>query len=184
MLKVTIPKRELFDEKSERFIYFDGCELQLEHSLISLAKWESRWHKPFLAKQEKTDLEIRDYIRCMSLNKNVDPKIYNYIPQDVIKGIFNYIEDPMTAVQFGNKDALEPGASRRKEVVTAEIIYYWMVTLGIPMQCEKWHLNRLLTLIRVINIKTSPNKPMSKKDLAARNYKLNKARRAKHGTRG
>lgn len=184
MLKIAIPKRELFDEKNERFIYVDGCELQLEHSLISLAKWESRWHKPFLTKQEKSDLEIIDYIRCMTLTKNVDPKIYNYISQATIEDIFRYIEDPMTAVQFGEKYSLEPGAPRRKEIITAEIIYYWMFVLGIPIQCEKWHLNRLLTLIRVMNIKTGTKKPMSKRDLASRNHKLNQARRAKHGSRG
>lgn len=184
MLKVTIPKRELFDEANEKFIYFDGCELQLEHSLISLAKWESRWHKPFLDKLDKSNLEVIDYIRCMSLTKNVDPKVYNYIPQDVLQEIFDYIADPMTATQFGGNGSLEPGASRKKEVITAEVVYYWMITLGIPMQCEKWHLNRLLTLIRVINIKSSKPTPMSKKDLLSRNRKLNQARRHKHGSRG
>lgn len=184
MLKVTVPKRELFDEAKGEFVYFEGCELQLEHSLISLAKWESRWHKPFLNKEEKSDLEILDYIHCMTLSKNVDPTVYRYIPQDVIKKIFKYIEDPMSAIQFGNRDSLNPGAPRGREPVTADIIYYWMVALGIPMQCEKWHLNRLLTLIRVVNIKSAPPKKMSKKDIAARNHKLNKARRAKHGTRG
>lgn len=184
MLKIRIPDVcDVFDEKTERFVNIKGADLQLEHSLISLAKWERKWHKPFLGKDGKTDEQIRDYIRCMTLTQNVDPKLYQYIPPPVLKEIFDYIEDPMTATWF-NDTEIKQGGIGRKEVVTAEIIYYWMITLGIPVQFEKWHLNSLLTLIRVINIKNTPPKKMKQKDILARNHSLNAARRAKHGTKG
>lgn len=183
MLKIKIPEQEFFNEETQRFIYVKGAELQLEHSLISLAKWESKWHVPFLGKTDKTEEELQDYIRCMTLNKNVDQEVYKYIPSSTLKEIFDYIEDPMTATWFNTTDH-QPGRIGKRETITAEIIYYWMVTLGIPVQFEKWHLNRLLTLIRVINAKNAPPKKMSKKDIYAGNHKLNMARRAKHRSRG
>lgn len=183
MLKVKIPEQEFFNEETQRFIYVKGVELQLEHSLISLAKWESKWHVPFLGKSDKTEEELQDYIRCMTLNKNVDQDVYRYIPTSTLKEIFDYIEDPMTATWFSTTDP-QSGGVHKRETITAEIIYYWMVTLGIPVQFEKWHLNRLLTLIRVVNAKNAPSKKMSKKDIYANNHKLNMARRAKHRSRG
>ena len=182
MLKVKIPDQTIWNEKTERFINIKETELQLEHSLISLAKWESKWHKPFLGKEDKTEEEILDYIRCMTLTQHVDPNIYLYIPSSILKEIFDYIEDPMTATWFSNSE--EKRGVGKKEVITAEIVYYWMVTLNIPVQFEKWHLNRLLTLIRVINVKNTPAKKMSKKDLLARNSQLNAARRVKFNSKG
>ena len=185
MLKIQIPDTiEVFDEKTETFKYIKGgFEMQLEHSLISLAKWESRWHKPFLSKKPKTDEESRDYIRCMTLTNNVNPELYKFLPSSLVRQIYAYIEDPMTATWFSKEQEKKAGVGNR-EIVTAEIIYYWMVTLQIPVQFEKWHLNRLLTLIKVINIKNAPKQNMKEKDLLARNARLNKARRAKHHTRG
>lgn len=184
MLKVTIPDiTDLFDEQTETFLTIKGCELQLEHSLISLAKWERKWHKPFIGKEQKTTEELLDYIRCMTINQGVDQKIYQYIPGPVLKQIFDYIEDPMTATWFSQSE-MERSGIGKKEVITAEIIYYWMITLGVPVQFEKWHLNQLLTLIRVINIKNTPPKKMKTRDVLARNRQLNAARRAKHGTKG
>lgn len=184
MLKIKIPAmNDLFDEKTQTFFTVKETELHLEHSLISLSKWESRWHKPFLGKEEKTDEEIRDYIRCMTLTQNVDPNIYYCIPQNVLKKIFDYIEDPMTATWFNETETTKTGIGKR-EIITAEIIYYWIVELRIPVQFEKWHLNRLLTLIRVINAKNAPQKKMNKRDVLARNKQLNAARRAKHRSKG
>lgn len=183
MLKVRVPDQDIFDEQKEIFIHIKGGEIQLEHSLISLAKWESKWHKPFLGKEDKTKEEVLDYIRCMTLTQNVDPNLYLYLPPKNLKEIFEYIEDPMTATWFSNVEKQMGGIGKR-EIVTAEIVYYWMVTLGIPVQFEKWHLNRLLTLIRVINIKNAPQKKMSKKDILARNRQLNAARRAKNKSKG
>lgn len=183
MYTIRIPDQELYDERTETFKQVKGAEFQIEHSLISLSKWEMKWHKPFLGNDEKTDEEIVDYIRCMTLTKNVDPYLYYYIPKTVLTEIFNYIEDPMTATWF-SKDEIKKSGIGRKEIITSEIIYYWMVECGIPVQFEKWHLNRLITLIRVVNIKRTPPKNMNKKDVLARNKQLNAARRAKHKSKG
>lgn len=183
MLSIHIPEQEFFDERTERFFKTKGVDLQLEHSLISLSKWESKWHIPFLGKGEKTEEQMLDYIRCMTLTQHIDPQIYRFIPHDILQEINDYMENPMTATWFSNVNDKQKNKIGR-ETITSEIIYYWMVTLGIPVQFEKWHLNRLLTLIRVINVKNAPKKNMSKKDVLANNRKLNAARRAKHGSKG
>lgn len=186
MLKIHIPEQtNIWDEKKEEFVNIKAIDLQLEHSLISLSKWEAKWHKPFLGKNDKTKEEILDYIRCMTITQNVDPMIYEYIPNEKLKEIFDYIENPMTATWFsgGNTDN-KNGKVEHKEAITAEIIYYWMITLNIPVKFEGWHLNRLITLIRVINIKNAPPKKMSKKEILERNAKINAARRAKYRSKG
>ena len=179
MLKVIIPAVELYDEKTETFTtVLKQTELSLEHSLVSISKWESKWHKPFLeANPPKTDEELKDYIRCMTLTQNVDPEIYNHIPNHVVEQINNYINDPMTATTFKDQKKV----SRR--IVTNELIYYWMISLGIPFECQKWHLSRLLTLIRVCNEKADPKK-MSKSEIYAQNRRLNEARRKALKTKG
>ncbi len=173
MLKITIPGQELWDEKNECFINTKETILQLEHSLVSLSKWESKWHKPFLGKGEKTVEETVDYIRCMTLTQNIKPEVYNFITNDIVKQVSEYIEDPMTATWFSKDDNSPPS----REVVTAEVVYYWMITLNIPFECQKWHLNRLLTLIRVCNAKNSPPKKKSKKEIAQNHAAINAARR-------
>lgn len=184
MLEITIPPRkDLFDEETEEFISFEGAKLQLEHSLISLHRWESKWHKPFMETKEKTYGEIIDYIRCMTLNKNVNPMAYLFIPEESMMEILNYINDPMTAAKFSNQNG-NSGVFGHGEYVTAETIYYWMITLNIPPEYEKWHLNQLLTLIKFVSIKNSPPKKMSKKDASAQRAALNKARRAKYNSKG
>ena len=185
MFKIVIPdKDDIFDEKNEEFITIKGAELQLEHSLISLRKWESKWHKPFMGNNDKNYEEIIDYIKCMTLNKNVDPLVYMFIPEDKILSILNYINDPMTATQFTNTTGAPGMAKNRYEVITAEIIYYWMIKLNVPVEFEKWHLNQLLTLIKVISLKEGPKKKMSKQDERAQRVALNKARRAKYNSKG
>lgn len=181
--EVIIPDQSLWDETTEHFINIKGASLVLEHSLISLAKWESKWHIPFLGKEEKTAEQIEDYVRCMTLTQHVNPELYHYIPASIMEEIFDYIEDPMTATWFSKVEE-KKNVFVRGEIITAEIVYYWMVTLNIPVQFEKWHLNRLLTLIRVINAKNAPAKKMSKKDILARNRQLNAARRAKNRSKG
>lgn len=180
MLKVTVPASEFFDTANNEFIATSRTELTLEHSLVSVAKWESKWKKPFLSSSEKTSEEIIDYVKCMTLSKNVDPNVYYVLPPDALKKINDYIDDSMTATWFTE----QPGGSRSREVITAEIIYYWMIALQIPFECQKWHLNRLLTLIRVCNIKQQPDKKMSRKQTMASNRALNAARRKAHGTKG
>ena len=179
MLKITIPATEMFDDRTQEFIPCSEQKLQLEHSLVSISKWESKWHKPFLSREEKTYSETIDYIKCMTITQNVDPAIYSRLTNANVEAINKYIDDPMTATTFSNKQQ-----GQGKEIVTSELIYYWMIALNIPMECQRWHLNRLLTLIRVCEVKQTPPKKMSKKELASRNASLNAARRSKLGSRG
>ena len=178
MLTITIPETEFYDEIRNEFKVVKEQKLVLEHSLVSLSKWESKWHKPFLGKEPKTNEETIDYIRCMTIN-SPDPMVYNCINGNIIRLINQYIEDPMTATTIKNQQK-RPG----REIITAEIIYYWMIALNIPFECQKWHLNKLLTLINVVNIKNKPSKKMSKKDIASKNASLNAARRQALHTRG
>lgn len=184
MLDIVIPAQELYDEEHEEFIYAKEVPVRLEHSLISISKWESKYHKAFLKKDEKTFEETLDYIRCMSIT-NVDPAVFNRMTNSQIKQILDYINDPMTATYTGS-GKLNGGAtsSSNKDVMTSELIYYYMVELGIPFECEKWHINRLFALIHVCEIKMGGNKGMSRKDLNKRNASLNSIRRAKHHTKG
>ena len=180
MLQITIPAVELWDERKQEFVTTKEQTLQLEHSLVSLSKWESKWCKPFLTKQEKTFEETLDYIKCMTITQNVDPEVYNYLTNKNIEEINNYIDAPMTATYFSD----DKTAKSSREQITAELIYYWMIALNIPFECQKWHLNRLLTLIKVCNIKNQPPKKRSRKEIMSRNAALNAARRKQLNTKG
>ena len=181
MLQINVPLTpEGWDESKNEFVEAKYYTLQLEHSLVSLSKWESRWNRPFLSKQNMTPEETIDYIRCMTLNKNVDDSIYAILTNENIHQIKKYIESPMTATTFSE----EHNKKTSREIVTSELIYYWMIALNIPFECQKWHLNRLLTLVRVCNVKNQPPKKMNKRDVMSRNHALNAARRQKYNTRG
>lgn len=183
MLTVVVPEKEFYDESREEFVTFPSATLNLEHSLVSLSKWEARWHKPFLdPKQKRTAEETIDYIRCMTINKNVDPNVYTSILYDanVQEQINKYIEDPMTATTINDRSPKKPN----REVITSELIYYWMIEFGIPVEFEKWHLSRLMTLIQVCGVKGGGSQKMSKKDLAKEYMSLNAQRRAKLGSKG
>lgn len=180
MLQITIPAVELFDEYRNEFVSTKEQTLQLEHSLVSLDKWESKWCKPFLSKQDKTPEELLDYVKCMTITQNVDPNVYQFLTDDNLREINSYIEAPMTATTFSD----DKNAKKNREIITAELIYYWMIALNIPFECRKWHLNKLLTLVKVCNIKNQPPKKTSKKDLLARNAALNAARRKQLNTSG
>lgn len=180
MLKIIVPATELWDEINEKFIYTKEQTLQLEHSLASLSKWESKWCKAFLGKQDKTDEEILDYVKCMTLTQNVNPDIYNQLSAANYAEINAYIEAPMTATCFSEE--MMPKGNR--EVVTAELIYYWMITFNIPVEFQKWHLNKLLTLIRVCNVKNSSPKKRSRRELMKRNAAVNAARRKRLNSKG
>lgn len=179
MLQITIPKTELFNEETQEFFQIKEQTLCLEHSLVSVAKWESKWKKPFLGMEEKTMDELADYIRCMTITQNVNSICYLGLTRDNLLDVKNYIDDGMTATTFKNRNG-----SKSHEIITAEIIYYWMIELGIPFECQKWHLNRLLTLINVCSIKNTPAKKMSRKDALAQQSQLNAARRAKFKSKG
>jgi hypothetical protein len=181
MLQIAVPlSQEGWDEEKQEFVEPVYFTLQLEHSLVSISKWESKWCKSFLSNPNKTEEEVTDYIRCMTITQNVKPDIYARLSADNIKEINEYIGAPMTATYF-SEDGSKKGV---RESVTSELIYYWMIALNIPMQCEKWHLNRLLTLIRVCNIKNAPPKKRSRKDILSRNAALNQARKQKLNTKG
>jgi len=179
MLKITIPGEELWDEEKQIFINKEDTTLMLEHSLVSVSKWESVWKKPFLTKENKTDEETLDYIRHMTITQNVDPMLYSNIKQNIIDQVTEYIKDSMTATTFRD----DKGGNSR-EIVTAELIYFWMINFQIPFECQKWHLNKLLTLIRVCTIKSQKTTKRSRKDILRQNKALNDARRAKLNTNG
>lgn len=180
MLQITIPGSEMWDEYNEEFVCSEGRVLTLEHSLVSISKWESNWCKPFLSKQPMTNAEIIDYVRCMSLTDDVDPKVFSCLSNNHIKLICDYIDRPMTATTIN-----EPNTGKKSsEQVTSELIYYWMVALNIPFECQYWHLNRLLTLVRICNIKNQPPKKMSRREILSRNAALNAARRKRMSTKG
>ena len=180
MLKITIPAVEMFDEKTQTFFSTKEQTLQLEHSLVSLSKWESKWCKPFLSKKEKTLEETLDYIKCMTITQNVDPDTYKGLTRSNIEEINNYIEAPMTATTFSKHADSGPN----RETITSELIYYWMIALNIPMECQKWHINRLLVLIRVCNIKNAPPKKRGRNETINEWAALNAARKQQFNTKG
>lgn len=180
MLQITIPATEKWDEIKETFISTKEQTLELEHSLASLSKWESRWHKAFLSRQDKTFEETIDYIKCMTITRDINPNVYYNLTNENINQINKYIDEPMTATVISETNM--GGTSR--EPITAEIIYYWMVSLNIPFECEKWHLNRLITFIKVCSIKNSPPKKMSKRSILRQNAALNEARKKQLNTKG
>lgn len=179
MLTITVPAVDAFDEETNEFISSDETTLRMEHSLVSLSKWESKYEKPFLADSEKTTEETLDYIQMMCLDTDVPPEVFSRIPAEAYEQVNKYISAKMTATWF----AEEPRKGAQ-EVITAEVIYYWLIALTIPFECQHWHLNRLLTLVRVCNNKNAPPKKMSKNDLAKRNHMINKQRKAQLKTSG
>jgi hypothetical protein len=179
MLAIKLPAAEYFDEETGRFETVEAVEVELEHSLISLSKWESKHEKPFLDGKDRTNEEVLDYISCMITSGKVPEHFTDRLTKDLVRVISAHIEAKMTATWFNDKNA-KPS----REVITSELIYYWMFSLNIPKECETWHLNRLLTLLKVCHLKSQPPKKMGKAELAARNRELNAQRRAKFGTSG
>lgn len=181
MLRITVPACEFFDEEKQEFLTSKEQTLIMEHSLISISKWESRWKKPYFS-DGKTSDEILDYVRCMTITpQHVDSIVYKSLSEDNISAIKAYIDDPMTATTINERK----NPLGRKEIITSEIIYYWMIAQQIPIEFEKWHINRLITLIKVCAIKNDPNpKKMNRGAIMRQNRELNKARRARLGTRG
>lgn len=182
MLRITIPgSQELWDERKQEFIPATKDQtIQLEHSLLSLSRWESKWNKAFLSRKEKTNEETIDYIRCMTITQGVSPEVYYRLSYENLTEINDYIAAPMTATYFRDDKIM----GHARDTVTAELIYYWMIALNIPFECQKWHLNRLFALIKVCGIKTGPQKKMSKNEIARQQAELNAARRKKYNTKG
>jgi hypothetical protein len=180
MLTITVGAADVFDEATQEFRTQGGMELQLEHSLVSLSKWESIHEKPFLGEVEKSPEEVFSYIECMILGENPRGEFLQQLSDENLKQINEYIDAKMTATWFSD----QPGAPRARESITSELIYYWMTVFHIPFECETWHLNRLFTLIRICNVKQSKPKKMSRAEVARRNRELNEQRKAQLGTKG
>ena len=180
MLTIEVPGIELFDEISEKFVTAEAVTLDFEHSLVSLSKWESIFEKPFLSSTEKTPEEIISYIKVMCLDEKTPGEIFHRLSQKNLDDINNYINAKMSATWFNEPKA----ASKRNEVITAELIYYWMIVFNIPIEFERWHLNRLFTLIKICNLKQEKPKKMSRGEVLSRNRALNEQRRARMGTTG
>jgi hypothetical protein len=180
MLTIVVGGTEAYDESVAEFVFKGGRRLDLEHSLVSLSKWEAKHEKPFLGKDAKTGDEVLDYVRCMVVTPDFPPGHLHKLSKENFEAINNYIDAKMSATYFQDP----PGAPRSRDVITSELIYYWMTVFSIPFECERWHLNRLFTLIRICNIKQSKPQKMSRGEIAARNRELNAQRRAQLGTKG
>lgn len=189
MLEIIVPGVEEWDESKEEFVTSEPpVTLKLEHSLLSLAKWESKHHKPYLSSDPKTKEEEMDYIRCMTLNQNVKPEVYGRLTVDNIMDIKQYINDEATATKFydlGNPKAnVKKSPAWAKKVQTSEVIYALMFECNIPLEFEKRHLNHLMTLIKVCQERLNPSKSMSKSDRAKWQREQNAARLKRLGTKG
>jgi hypothetical protein len=180
MLQIFVTMTEAFNDETNEFVPLTNFVLEMEHSLVSLSKWESYYKKPFLNRTEKTSEETLYYIKAMVLSPEVSPEVFSHLSKENIRQINEYISDTMTATTF-----IEHGVQKMsREGITAELIYYWMIALNIPFECQYWHLNRLLTLVKVCNRKNSPSKKMSRRDMLAQQRSLNAERREALGTRG
>lgn len=177
--KIHVPEREFWLEDKEEFLHFDACDIVIEHSLVSVSKWESKYHKPYLSSKKSTE-ETLDYIRMMILNDvELSDEYLASLPKETIKEIADYINNPMTATTFSDSEDSSSKYSK-PEIITSELIYYWMTAQNIPFECENWHINRLITLVKVCAIKNQPEdnkkKRMTSSDLALRRARMEAAR--------
>lgn len=179
MLKIIVPLEEYFDNDTQEFV-IKGDELELEHSLVSLSKWEMEFRKPFLSKEEKTEEEVLAYIKYMTLTPEISPEVFSRLSAQNYAEINDYLEAKPTATWFNEP----PGSSKGSDAITNELIYYWLIAFNIPFECQYWHLDRLFTLIRICNAKNAPPKKMSARQIAERNQRLNAERKKQLGTRG
>lgn len=195
MLTITIPKQEYWDTRKQEFVQWNAVTFRLEHSLVSLSKWESKWHVPFFGNEGITREQMVDYVRCMTVTQGIDPAVYQRLTEANMKAIYQYMDDPMTATWFaGEQKPWEPKTPQKNKPrskikakakpLTSEVIYSRMFAAQIPLECEKWHLNRLFTLIRVCNEEQKPPKKMSKREALSRQRALNEKRLKEFGTKG
>ena len=183
MLNLKIPEiSELWDEKTQQFYSVHAQTIQLEHSLIAISKWEAKWHRPFLDDlrwKKITPDQLMDYIKCMTVTHNVDDIVFRSLQAPQLQEIIDYINDPATATTFSNSDSVP-----NFEIITSEVIYWEMIALGIWKECEKWNINRLVTLIQVCNNKNKKGQAMPTNKIHSQNRMVNEMRKAKYHTRG
>lgn len=181
MLTIIVSEVPVFDDDAQEFKTQGGVEVELEHSLVSLSKWESKFEKPFLSSEDKSHEEIVEYVRCMALDPKTPPELFLTLSEANFEDINSYLEAKQTATWFSDA----PGAPKaRQQIITSELIYFWMISFEIPFSCETWHLNRLFTLIRIANAKTATPEKMTRSQIAERNRELNAQRRAQLKTTG
>lgn len=181
MLKIVVPLVEGYDEATQEIISINDVTLELEHSLVSLSKWESEFEKPFLEQSDKTSEEILGYVKAMTLTPDVPEDVWSKLTDENVQTIHRYIDARMTATTVYE---IQEAPQTKKEIITAEVIYYWLVVFNIPFECQHWHLNRLFTLIRVCSVKAEKPKKMTRAEMAARNREINARRRKQFGTKG
>ena len=181
MLEIVVPASEGWDEQKEQFVQIlKEQTIVLEHSLVSISKWESKWRKPFFSKKLKSDEEMLDYIRCMTITQNVKPEVYRCLSTDNLARINDYMDSPMTATWFND----EAGGGNNKAQMTSELMYYNMIAYGIPFECQKWHINRLITLMRICDIKNRKPEKSNTGDILRQNAALNAKNRKKYKSNG
>lgn len=197
MFEITIPGEELWDARRAEFTSTKAVTLRLEYSLVSLSKWESKWHIPFFDdSMEKTPEQMQDFVRCMTVTQGVDPTVYARLTVENLNAIYRYMEDPMTATWFAGEgrpgEKYQNGTAKRRarrrppgtgKVLTSEVLYSRMFQAGVSIECERWHLNRLMTLIRVCQEEQAPPRKMSRKDALRQRRELNAARMKKYGAK-
>lgn len=179
MLEITIPGGERWSDRENRFYYPKETTIRLEHSLVSLSKWEAKWEIPFIGNRNLTYEQNCDYVQCMNMTQNVSSEVFEFIPPETLAEIRQYVDKKMTATTISNTTG-----RKSRETVTSEVIYCWMTELGIPFECQKWHLNRLITFIQVCQIRKAPQKKYRGSDLLRRNYELNELRKKQWGSNG
>ena len=182
MLKLVVPATEVYDEELEKFRTYPEKILMLEHSLVSISKWESKWCKPYLNSQLTAE-ESRDYVRCMTLTQNVPDDVYGRLTRQNYKEIDDYISAPMTATTISNIDSKKKPVFGKTQTITSEVIYGWMIAFNIPAEYQKWHLSRLMMLIEVCNAQQNPKKK-NKKETAKDYSRINAERLKRLGTKG
>lgn len=178
MLEIHIPELEFYDESNNEFFTRKPLDVSLAHSLISISKWEGIWKKAYFPSSYQEGLqgglEELSYVECMIIGKTPS-YVPMYLLQNHKRELHEYINDTQTATtlhQLGPRKGVTP-------TITSELIYYWMIKFGIPFECQRWHVSRLLALIEVCNNKeNAKGNKMNPVDSARYRYELNKKRLA------
>lgn len=183
MLRLTLPSTDFWDPRKEEYVQIGGYEVDLEYSLFTIARWESKWKKPFITSLPKfTRKDEIEWYKAMCMTEGIPDEAWMVMTPKIRQDIYDYVTDPMSATTINHRGPKTPGGP--KTIMTAELVYYYMVTLGVPFECEHWHFNRLMKLVDVCFVKNSPPKKMGKQEAAQMYRELNARNRAKYNSRG